>query len=138
MNKFFFINVLLCAISLPGAFSASTKCKSFYLSMSDIVLFSFGITNKIPGCRISFHEGISSTFCDMYVKVGDEGFPLNRFGRGTGCVRAPDFPKRMSICWYSRSVNTPFNANARPIVLHERRDEECSRYAASGYQHRQV
>eukprot|EP01026_Neomeris_dumetosa_P038248 TRINITY_DN3116_c0_g1_i3.p3 TRINITY_DN3116_c0_g1~~TRINITY_DN3116_c0_g1_i3.p3 ORF type:complete len:164 (+),score=7.19 TRINITY_DN3116_c0_g1_i3:212-703(+) len=43
----------------------------------------------------------------LYVRSGSNGYPLNRECDGTGCVKAPDFPRAINICWYERDEYCP-------------------------------
>jgi hypothetical protein len=55
---------------------------------------------SLGSCRIA--QGGPGTACDLYVKFqGGLGYPQLSTGGGTGCVRAPDYPKGMSTCWYT-------------------------------------
>eukprot|EP01024_Parvocaulis_polyphysoides_P032625 TRINITY_DN291_c0_g1_i2.p2 TRINITY_DN291_c0_g1~~TRINITY_DN291_c0_g1_i2.p2 ORF type:complete len:163 (-),score=0.58 TRINITY_DN291_c0_g1_i2:139-627(-) len=81
--------------------------KSQYLSLSDDQLYQQGLFG-IGQCKIQRNTGFG--FCDLYVASGITGtfgsqtyigYPLSQLCRGTGCVKAPDFPKRVGTCWYS-------------------------------------
>lgn len=61
--------------------------------------------NRVGDCYIQ-QNGPGGGACDLYVKsafpgaAADRGWPKTTGGRGTGCVRAPDFPKRVSTCYF--------------------------------------
>eukprot|EP00178_Gracilaria_changii_P019587 TRINITY_DN56722_c0_g1_i1.p1 TRINITY_DN56722_c0_g1~~TRINITY_DN56722_c0_g1_i1.p1 ORF type:complete len:175 (-),score=6.01 TRINITY_DN56722_c0_g1_i1:129-581(-) len=106
-----FTSILM--LGLAPTSSSASDCpdpltKSFYLSLSNNALFAYGVRKDIgAGCRISL--GNSRAHCDLYVKsatVGNQGYrgwPRNRDGLGTGCVMAPEFPKRRTYCYAMRS-----------------------------------
>lgn len=60
---------------------------------------------KVGGCYLG--KGSARTACDMYVKTptpgagGYNGWPRTTADIGTGCVKAPDFPKAVSTCYYA-------------------------------------
>eukprot|EP00737_Agarophyton_chilense_P004682 gb/GEZJ01006109.1/.p1 GENE.gb/GEZJ01006109.1/~~gb/GEZJ01006109.1/.p1 ORF type:complete len:145 (-),score=14.10 gb/GEZJ01006109.1/:167-601(-) len=101
------VTTVLLLLGAIASVSAATHSKSFYLSLSPQALFAYGIKNEVGGCYISLHTG-SSGYCDMYVKTattgnGYHGWPRNVNDQGTGCVKAPEFPRRRTYCWYQRS-----------------------------------
>jgi hypothetical protein len=57
-----------------------------------------GNGTSLGSCTIA--PGGPSTACDLYVKAGGLGYPQSTVG-GSGCVVAPEYPKRMSFCWYN-------------------------------------
>jgi hypothetical protein len=67
---------------------------------------------SVGGCRIV--PGGPGTYCDFYVIAGNLGYPQVTAGGGTGCVKAPDFPKHMNVCWY--------NDPGYPLTAAERAD----------------
>jgi hypothetical protein len=82
--------------------------KGYYLALSDDALWAVSTAgNNVNGCYIGF--GTPTTFCDLYVisaTVGNNshrGWPRNTSGMGTGCVKAPDFPKKMSGCFFQNA-----------------------------------
>ena len=80
-------------------------------ALPDAELFRLATTSSAQGCRIT--RGGPSAACDLYVKTPSKdrynGWPLTPDGRGTGCVKAPDFPKRVGICYYT---NPPYDVTA--------------------------
>lgn len=84
-----------------------TRNAAFFLSLSTNDLYSLATKgNRVGACYIA---EVSSGSCDLYVKSavsgsnGDLGWPKTTGNQGTGCVRAPDYPKKVSSCFYSSS-----------------------------------
>ena len=82
--------------------------KGDYLALSDDALWTASTAGKNVGnCHIGF--GSQRSFCDLYVSSatvgnnGNRGWPRNSNGLGTGCVKAPDFPKKMSGCFFQNA-----------------------------------
>lgn len=80
-------------------------CKADFIDLDTFTLFQLGVHRLAGGCRIDINTG--SNFCDLYVisatvgAHGYRGWPRSFDNRGTGCVKAPDFPKGRNICWYT-------------------------------------
>ncbi|PXF43528.1 hypothetical protein BWQ96_06729 [Gracilariopsis chorda] len=109
--------LIATALMLVGAITsacAMTHPKSFYLSLSPEALFAYGVKGAVGACYISLNTG-SSSYCDLYVNTatignnGHRGWPRKLNDMGTGCVKAPEFPRKRTYCWYSRSeyINHP-------------------------------
>lgn len=85
----------------------SGMCKALLLSLPIGALYPLGRANFVGGCRIQRNAGAG--FCDLYVKSattgarGYIGWPRSTQDLGTGCVKAPNFPKRRGHCWYTGS-----------------------------------
>eukprot|EP01025_Chloroclados_australasicus_P014092 TRINITY_DN16585_c1_g1_i1.p1 TRINITY_DN16585_c1_g1~~TRINITY_DN16585_c1_g1_i1.p1 ORF type:complete len:197 (+),score=8.35 TRINITY_DN16585_c1_g1_i1:147-737(+) len=107
--------LLLCATLSQQLCTCGQPCccqkianKDQILSLSDQELFDMGDDQGIENCYIL--QGGSGNACDLYVKSdiqgthGDRGYPKNTQCRGTGCVKAPDFPKSVTTCYYTSSV----------------------------------
>lgn len=81
------------------------NCKTDFVNLDPFYLFELGFHRLTGGCYISINKG--GGFCDLYVisatvgASGYRGWPRSYDNRGTGCVKAPDFPKRRNICWYT-------------------------------------
>jgi hypothetical protein len=79
-------------------FALQASSGNAFCIFSDDYLWSMASGgNSVGNCRIT--PGGSNT-CDLYVKVSNVGYPQSTVG-GTGCVKAPDFPKHMNVCWYN-------------------------------------
>jgi hypothetical protein len=79
-------------------FALQASSANAFCIFSDDYLWSMASGGRSVGlCRIV--PGDPGTFCDLYVKAGNLGYPQSTAG-GTGCVKTPDFPKRMNVCWY--------------------------------------
>ena len=84
-----------------------TKNAAYYLSLSVHQLY-YAATGgrRVGGCYITVSPPPSRSYCDLYVisaTVGSRGYrgwPRTTSNLGTGCVKAPDFPKRRSYCFY--------------------------------------
>lgn len=100
---------LLLLISLVASSSAKTctvtKNSAFFLELSTDDLYEHATNrNRVGDCYIS-----EARFgaCDLYVKSaisgvnGDKGWPKTTDNSGTGCVKAPDYGKKVSTCFYS-------------------------------------
>mmetsp|Transcript_3566 Transcript_3566/g.9922 ORF Transcript_3566/g.9922 Transcript_3566/m.9922 type:complete len:1103 (-) Transcript_3566:305-3613(-) len=59
--------------------------------------------NKIGTCGV-VDQRSGSGVCDFYFESGEGRFPRTTTGSGTGCVKAPDFRKSASACYYSSSA----------------------------------
>lgn len=84
-------------------------------SLPDAELFRLATTSSAQGCRIT--RGGASATCDLYVKTPRKGihngWPLTPDGRGTGCVKAPYFPKQLRSCPYT---NPPYSLTTAQIT----------------------
>lgn len=86
------------------------------LSLPDDALYNAAVQKRVGQCSI----GICTTTgcaCDLYARVAINstfviGLP-NLYG--TGCVVAPDFPKRMNICWPAPNPYGAYNGTSTPI-----------------------
>lgn len=97
-------------------------------TLPDHTLYHLGINRLLPhgkvGCRIDDAAQCRSCFCDLYVKAyttgpasegSYRGWPRTVLrGRGTGCVKAPDFPKRTGTCFYA---DPRYRLTAREVSL---------------------
>ena len=108
-------------LSLPGAANyrtaldaierptcTVTKNSAYYLSLPvDDLYHSATGGRRVGGCYIQVSP--NGGYCDLYVKSatvgnhGHRGWPRSTSNVGTGCVKAPDFPKRRSHCFFSSS-----------------------------------
>lgn len=94
----------ICVVALVVVcIAAQDKC--YYLSLSTAALYDAATNGKrVGGCYISRNTG--SGFCDLYViaattgNQGHKGWPRSTNDLGTGCVKAPDFPKSQSYCFF--------------------------------------
>lgn len=99
---------LLVLSAIATVSSGAKLTKSFFLSLTPEALFAYGLKDAVGGCKIGLNTG-SSAYADLYVTSatvgarGYRGWPRNRRNLGTGAVKAPDFPRRRSFCWYQRS-----------------------------------
>lgn len=102
--------------SLLPSINGQCRNKDYYLNLDENALLSAAIRGNTigtnPGCSISF--GNSSSTCDIYVlaatidRNGGRGFPRNVLNQPNGCVRAPDWPKKVKLCIYLRpEYNVP-------------------------------
>eukprot|EP01026_Neomeris_dumetosa_P038245 TRINITY_DN3116_c0_g1_i13.p3 TRINITY_DN3116_c0_g1~~TRINITY_DN3116_c0_g1_i13.p3 ORF type:complete len:290 (+),score=16.59 TRINITY_DN3116_c0_g1_i13:212-1081(+) len=85
---------------------ASGYTKADLLALDDNTLFNIGL-GGINECRIVESPVGNGDFCDLYVKSGSDGYPLNQECQGIGCVKAPDFPRAINTCWYARDEFCP-------------------------------
>lgn len=98
------LNCFLVSIFFTASLACSDKASCLALSKSELYRAATA-GRRVGKCYISRNTG--SGYCDLYVKSatvgedGDKGWPKNSAWRGTGCVKAPDFPKRRSTCFYS-------------------------------------
>ncbi|KAI0559247.1 hypothetical protein FGB62_10g38 [Gracilaria domingensis] len=102
---------ILLAASFVGLFSiglAQSSCivvkdLDYHLSLSVDDLFDATTNgNKIGTCFISENSNPRAA-CYLYARCpgyAENGCPFNNNGRGTGCVKAPDFPKAVNTCYY--------------------------------------
>lgn len=104
MNK----SVNIAAFALMPILALACQDASHYTSISPSDLYKAATNgNKVGGCYIQVNLG--GGFCDMYVKTatvgnsGYRGWPRNTRNIGTGCVKAPDYPKKVSTCYYTSS-----------------------------------
>mmetsp|Transcript_12824 Transcript_12824/g.39455 ORF Transcript_12824/g.39455 Transcript_12824/m.39455 type:complete len:255 (-) Transcript_12824:251-1015(-) len=78
---------------------------SSYLELSDEELFRRTTNGHTVGNCFVYLDNNPRTYCDMGVLINGYNFhsryPQTLDGRGTGCIKAPDFPKRMRACWYT-------------------------------------
>lgn len=86
--------------------TVSNSVKNKFLNMSNAELFQAALNREVGDCRIQDARNSTRTFCDYYVKtnvkgsLGMLGWPKNpHSGDSTGCIKAPQLPKRMSTCW---------------------------------------
>ena len=141
---------VLALLSLLAAttHACTTKNKAFYLSLSDSQLFAEGLSPKRIGKCYIVRARYGA--CDLYVKAalagprGDRGYPKTRSNLGTGCVRAPDYPKRVRICYYkdpayplTAAERVSFctdsgNVNAAAQLRHAIRNDKCALPAGGG------
>eukprot|EP01025_Chloroclados_australasicus_P058716 TRINITY_DN739_c0_g1_i8.p2 TRINITY_DN739_c0_g1~~TRINITY_DN739_c0_g1_i8.p2 ORF type:complete len:235 (-),score=13.72 TRINITY_DN739_c0_g1_i8:772-1410(-) len=111
---------------------------------SDWALFWMGRNGLLGDCKVSDSRN-SGSFCDFYVtssihgQGSYKGYPLNTDCRGTGCVKAPDYPKGISTCWYSQAeyggaINQISNifctedgiANGAAMLRHAIQNDACN------------
>jgi hypothetical protein len=87
------------------------------LSLSDKALYEAALSRRVGRCFISTCKPDQSCSCDLYAQVSlDEGKSVGLPDLyGTGCVVAPDMPKKICTCW-GGSNNYPFyNKSSTPI-----------------------
>eukprot|EP01026_Neomeris_dumetosa_P038247 TRINITY_DN3116_c0_g1_i17.p2 TRINITY_DN3116_c0_g1~~TRINITY_DN3116_c0_g1_i17.p2 ORF type:complete len:223 (+),score=0.98 TRINITY_DN3116_c0_g1_i17:249-917(+) len=89
-----------------GPAFVSGYSKADLLALDDNTLFNIGL-GGINECRIVESPVGNGDFCDLYVKSGSDGYPLNQECQGIGCVKAPDFPRAINTCWYARDEFCP-------------------------------
>lgn len=139
---------MLLAFSLHAQAQAKETCTivkdlNYYLSLSvsNFLAESTG-GKRIGGCYIVPRAAFGA--CDMYAKSavrgrdGDLGWPKTISKRGTGCVRAPNLPKRVTTCFYkSSSYRLPpdlvnrfctddGNSNAVSMIKHALQNGACN------------
>lgn len=136
------LTAAIITIAVSAVYAVPPPLPIDYLSLSDDKLWC-AVTggNRAGKCHISVCGGA----CDVYVKSairgddGDYGYPkATRNGRkvGTGCVKAPDFPKRRTVCFFDKSYNLPpptvakfctnrGKDNALAIIRHAIRNNAC-------------
>ena len=101
------IFVFALVVLTVNAVQACSIINDYYLSLSNDKLWAL-VTggSRIGKCFVQEGGG----FCDLYAKAaergtdGDTGYPkavVNGGRVGTGCVKAPDFPKRRSTCYFT-------------------------------------
>eukprot|EP00737_Agarophyton_chilense_P001353 gb/GEZJ01001519.1/.p1 GENE.gb/GEZJ01001519.1/~~gb/GEZJ01001519.1/.p1 ORF type:complete len:191 (-),score=22.71 gb/GEZJ01001519.1/:491-1063(-) len=131
---------LLILSTFAGVHSCCIK--DYYLAMSNEDIWNSARDgSRIGKCYIS--SGGSGAHCDLYAKSavkgihGDYGWPKSTDKRGTGCVRAPDFPRKVGRCYYSDYVyNLPKDVvdsfctgngknNAVAQIRHAIRNDAC-------------
>eukprot|EP01025_Chloroclados_australasicus_P013763 TRINITY_DN16454_c0_g3_i1.p2 TRINITY_DN16454_c0_g3~~TRINITY_DN16454_c0_g3_i1.p2 ORF type:complete len:174 (-),score=1.86 TRINITY_DN16454_c0_g3_i1:45-566(-) len=117
--------------------------KNQILSLSDQEIFDIGMNQGVENCFIQ--QGVLGTACALYVKSdigdtrGERGYPKNKFCIGTGCVKAPDFPKSVKTCNYaSQDYDKDINSltgsfctkkgikNAAAMLRHAIRNDACN------------
>jgi hypothetical protein len=91
----FTYSLILAVVGFLGqaALGAAGTCP-----LSDDVVWNLTTGGKSIG-SCSIRVGDSRHYCDLYVYAGGKGYP-QQSGGDTGCVKAPDFPKHMSTCFY--------------------------------------
>ncbi len=99
----------LALVLHTGTTSTSYANCNNYLCLNNHQLYeSLTGGHTIGKCRIDVQPGPG--FCYLYVKAAekgadnDSGYPKNNVnGRlvGTGCVKAPDLPKNIGVCFFS-------------------------------------
>eukprot|EP01025_Chloroclados_australasicus_P007288 TRINITY_DN1232_c0_g3_i1.p1 TRINITY_DN1232_c0_g3~~TRINITY_DN1232_c0_g3_i1.p1 ORF type:complete len:205 (-),score=3.79 TRINITY_DN1232_c0_g3_i1:591-1205(-) len=102
----------LVASSFQSCSYAGTCCcqplpsKANLLSQSDWKVFWLGLSGYLGECKVIDATQDPNAACDFYVQsaihgTGSyKGYPLTTAGTGTGCVKAPDYPKHVTTCWY--------------------------------------
>ncbi|KAI0563112.1 hypothetical protein FGB62_46g18 [Gracilaria domingensis] len=109
MTKGMTTMALLVLSALASVSVATQLTKSFFLSLSPGALFAYGLKELVGGCRITLHPTDSGAWGDLYVKTatvgnrGYRGWPRNVNDLGTGAVKAPEFPRARTYCWFQRS-----------------------------------
>lgn len=107
-TKRFTLMALMVLSAIVAVSGAVRQTKSFFLSLSPEALFAYGVKGAVGGCRITLNTG-SRAYADLYVKTatvgnrGYRGWPRNVNGLGTGAVKAPEFPRKRTYCWFQRS-----------------------------------
>eukprot|EP01026_Neomeris_dumetosa_P058707 TRINITY_DN5472_c0_g1_i9.p2 TRINITY_DN5472_c0_g1~~TRINITY_DN5472_c0_g1_i9.p2 ORF type:complete len:277 (-),score=31.04 TRINITY_DN5472_c0_g1_i9:1041-1871(-) len=80
--------------------------KARLLDLDDDALYIAGLEG-FYNCKIVESPVGNGNACDLYVKIGSIGYPLNRYCGGTGCVKAPDFPRAIANCSYASAAYCP-------------------------------
>lgn len=110
--------IVVSVVFTLGLFSiakAQTSCtvvkdESYYLNLSvDDFFEAVSNGNRIGTCLNALNTG--SGFCYYYARCqypgrsDIHGCPLNNNGQGTGCVKAPDEPKGVRVCFYKHGYD---------------------------------
>ena len=115
MNRF-------CLILIGFLIVSSTVCQSVYglyadllLGLSDQGLYDAALAGLTGNCKIN--KGSATSACDLYaiVKLNNGTWIGLPDLLGTGCVKAPDFPKKMNVCWGSPNTYPTYNTTPTPI-----------------------
>lgn len=137
----FLFSILLVIVFQQVDSCTVTKNSKFYLSLSVDELYDQATKgNRVGECYIAEAK---SGFCDLYVKSaiqgasGDKGWPKTKSNRGTGCVKAPDYPKKIRRCFFldsnyvlTEEERSPFctemgKTNAVAQLKHAIRNKAC-------------
>lgn len=136
------LSAFLCAF-VADAMCTVVKDANYYLQLPvpPFLAESTG-GSRIGDCYIV--PKARSGSCDMYAKSGvrgadgDRGWPKTSSNRGTGCVRAPRLPRRVTTCYYSSSsyrlspdliqsfCTDDGSANAVAMIKHAIRNGACN------------
>lgn len=100
-----------------NAQAVDTSVKQLLLSLSDEELVKAAMNGRVGKCSIVDAKNCSQCFCDFYAKTSKagllgEGLP---HGYGSGCIVAPDSPRRIDICWGAPNVYDQYNNSKTPI-----------------------
>jgi hypothetical protein len=96
---------------LKNAQAVDTPVKHVLLSLSD--------EEQVKAGKWSIEDAknCSQCFCDFYAKASKTGL-LGKglpHGYGSGCMVAPDSPRRINICWGAPNVYDQYNKSKTPI-----------------------
>jgi hypothetical protein len=109
----FWVTLLL---SIPSI-AQSSLSKQQLLAMSDEELYKAASSGKAGKCAIYDAKDCKECFCDAYVKTtktdpNGRGLPDNY---GSGCLVAPDAPRRIDFCFGAPNTYLNYNNSKTPI-----------------------
>ena len=116
MNSFCFILIGCCLlVSNILCQSAFGLYADLLLGLSDQGLYDAALAGLTGNCKVN--KGSTTSACDLYavVRLSNGTWIGLPDLVGTGCVRAPDFPKRQSTCWGPPNTYTNYNTTPTPI-----------------------
>ena len=86
------------------------------INMNDQDLFNAALNGKTGDCYLSDARNCSACACDYYAKVmipsGNQGLPGKY---GSGCLVAPNLPKKMGSCWAAPNTYPNYSNTDRAI-----------------------
>mmetsp|Transcript_12522 Transcript_12522/g.38246 ORF Transcript_12522/g.38246 Transcript_12522/m.38246 type:complete len:402 (-) Transcript_12522:94-1299(-) len=74
------------------------RSKEYYMRLDDEQLWKLAKSHNLNSCYIIDRSRTPDSRCDLYVAAAGKRWPLNDKGKGLGCVKAPDFPKKVTRC----------------------------------------
>ena len=100
-----------------NAQTVDTPVKQLLLSLSDDDLVRAAMNGRTGKCSIVNAKNCPQCFCDFYAKTSKAGLLGVGLphGYGSGCIVAPDSPRRIDICWGAPNVYDQYNNSKTPI-----------------------
>jgi hypothetical protein len=114
MLRLLLISLIMSSLN---SFAQDKPVKDLLLSLSDAELVKAAMSGKTGKCSVVDARECPQCFCDYYAqssKSGLQGVGLPH-GLGSGCIVAPDAPKRVDICWGAPNVYDQYNNSKTPI-----------------------
>ena len=115
MNKFCFMLIGCLLVSTTVCQSPYGLYADLLLGLSDQALFDTALAGRTYNCRVT--RGASTAACDLYATAGLASGTFTGLPDlyGSGCVVAPDFPKRVNTCFPAPNTYPNYNSTPTPI-----------------------